>query len=578
MPRLLIFTVLLSLLTSSAAWSQPVAVTDLANFSPAAGLYQRVLGSDGNGANGVPVAAGFDLDRDGLPDYALAAMTASPDGRVFAGEIYLVFGNHQASGEIDTAEYDPRVLEIWGDQQQETIGSEVWMADLTGDGYGELIICRQNHDPGSRIGAGAVTLIGASQTLRTMAEAGQVLDLRSPPPNIPILNIYGATSYSRLCIWTREGDVTGDGIADLAIGADREASNGDANAGAVYLLRGGDWLNSADDIDLADFGTVAPGNLARFKPRPGSSNFHLGATVFVADLDGNGRGEVLAAAALNRAGAALPPAGGTGSGAGGEVDGTLFIAWDDNFSGDWMPAPDFVIDAGPGSYTLINGAADNEYFGEELLGGLDFDNDGTRDLFVGDLTADGYGSIFRVNAGTAHVIYNAASLKGLEFDLEPDVENEPGPPEGFAMATFVGPIANAIAADTALQGDFNADGIADLAFSSPHDAPAGRENAGTIHIALGKTGKWPALSDLSKDNGNYPDPADVQIYEIWGAKVQDVLCYSAAPGDITGDGRPDIVTNEMKGDGSIKNDVGNLLVIDSLILFNGQTIHRDGFE
>ena len=563
-----------ALLTNAPAFAQPVGTTDLADFEPTDGLYLRVLGSVGEGSYGVPLGGGYDMDMDGINDTAFAAMLADPLGRNNAGEVFLVFGDNTVAGEIDTAAAHPRVLRILGDQIQENAGSEVWMADVSGDGYGELIICRQNHSHAGRIGSGALTLISASPVLRTMAANGTALDLRSPPGNVPIVTIYGAMQTSRFCMWPRNGDVTGDGIDDLLVGADREASDGVGDAGAVYLFRGGAYLEATHTIDLQDLGTASPGNIARVRPRalvpPGDAeDYHFGATVQLADLDGNGKAEVLAAAALNRAGAALAPQGGTGNGSGGTADGTLFIAWDDNFGGNWTPAPDFVIDAGPGGYTIIDGANANEEFGEELLGGLDYDDNGEPDLFVGDLTADGWGAVSRSNAGLAHVIYDAGTLKNLEFDLDT-------PPEGFAMATFVGPVAGAIAADTALHGDFNADGIADLAFSSPHDNPEGRSNAGTLHVVLGKSGRWPELSDLAPLN--YPAPEDVQIHEIYGAKVQDVLCYSGAAGDISGDGVTDIIINEMKGDGSSAQDVGNLLLIDSRILFHGQGIHADSFE
>jgi len=564
------------------ATAQPVGTTDLADFAPSGGLYLRVLGSVGQGAWGVPLGAGFDMDKDGVNDAAFAAMRASPLGRDNAGEVFLVFGDNTIAGEIDTAGNDPRVLRILGDQVQENAGSEVWMADVTGDGFGELIICRQNYSPDeTRIGAGALTLISAAPALRTMAMSGTALDLRSPPGNVPIVTIYGAMATSRFCIWPRNGDVTGDGIDDLLVGADREMSDGVSDAGAVYLFRGGAYLESTHTIDLQDLATASPGNVARVRPRAlvddaNTADYHFGATVYLADLDGNGTAEVLAAAALNRAGAALVPLGGSGNSSGGTEDGTLFIAWDDNFSGDWTPAPDFVIDAGPGGYTIIDGADDNEEFGEELLGGLDYDDDGEPDLFVGDLTANGWGGVTRSNAGLAHVIYDAGSLKGLEFDLEPDAMGEIGPPVGFAMATFVGPLPGAIAADTALHGDFNADGIADVAFASPHDNPAGRTNAGTLHVVLGQSGRWPDLSDLN--HADYPSSEDVRIHEIYGAKLADVLCYSGAAGDVSGDGITDIIINEMLGDGSSAQDIGNLLLIDSKILFRGQTILSDSFE
>ena len=591
MPIRITHLLILLLIMPVLLQAQPTGMTSLSDFTPQDGLYRRVLGSVGEGYSGVPVAGGFDMDKDGKYDYAIAAMRASPQDRYRAGQIFLVFGDNTATGIVDTALNDPRVLEIHGDQRQESAGSEIWMGDVTGNGYGDLIICRQNHSPDeTRIGAGALTLIPATEALRTMAENGEVLDLRSPPEGLAILNIYGAGAYSRLCIWARSGDVTGDGVQDLAIGADREQKGDDEDTGAVYLVRGGSWLETAEDLDLAEFGTIAAGKLARVTPRTMGSDtdtedYHFGATLQLADLDGNGKADLMAAAAINRSGATLAPypSGGNTHGSGGTENGTLYIAWDDNFSGSWIPAPDFVVGSGIGSWSTINGGSNsaenpgpaNDAFGEEILGGLDYDNDGTRDLFVGDLTADGYGAISRNTAGLGHVIYDAAALKGREIELD-------SPPQGFAMASFLGPIVDAIAGDTALHGDFNDDGIADLAFSSPMDAPFGVTNAGTLHILLGKNGKWPVFSDLL--HANYPSSDAVQIHEIYGDSGEggggggDVLCYSAASGDMTNDGVIDLIVNEMQGDGSASVDAGNLLIIDSRVLFKGQEIFNNGFE
>jgi hypothetical protein len=595
MPIRIALSILLLLSLTFTLEAQPVGTTELANITPSDGLYLRLLGSVGEGNSGVPVAGGFDMDKDGKNDYAMAAMKASPQGRSRAGQIFLVFGDNTTTGIVDTALDDPRVLEIHGAQVQENAGSEIWMADVTGNGYGDLIICRQNYSPDeNRIGAGALTLIFADEAFRTMAAEGAILDLQDPPDNISILNIVGPHAYSRLCIWARNGDVTGDGTDDFAVGADREKIGEDEDTGAVYLFRGGPWLESSEDIDLANFGNVAVGNIARIKPRKitgdsDTKHYHFGATLQLADLDGNNKAEVIAAAALNRSGASLAPIGGAehspgGPGSGGTANGTLYIAWDDNFGGDWIPAPDFVIGAGNGAHTIINGGSNsagnpgpqNVSFGEEILGGLDYDSNGAIDLFVGDLAANGYANISRSFAGLAHVIYDAdVSLKNKEIDLDT-------PPEGFSMATFLGPKSGAIAGDTALHADFNDDGIADLAFSSPMDSPLGVTNAGTLHILLGKTGKWPVFSDLQPDN--FPLSANVQIHEIYGGSGLggsgggDVLCYSAASGDMNNDGVIDLIVNEMQGDGSSSEDAGNLLIIDSRKIFGEKALFKDGFE
>ena len=412
--------------------------------------------------------------------------------------------------------------------------------------------------------------------MRDRAAAGQPVDLRMPAPELSVTTLLGAQAGERLGIWVRTGDVTGDGIADLVIGADRRDEGGVADAGTAYVIRGGAHLDGGGQIDLAGFGTTALiGDIARIRPPDGSSDYHFGATVQMADLDGNGRAEVLAAAALNRAGASLAPLGGSGNGSGGAPDGTVYIAWDDNFTGDWLPPPDFVVGEGPGSATIINGASDNTTFGEEMLGGLDYDNDGAPDLFVGDLTANGWAGISRSFAGTGHVIYDIETFKGASFDLQT-------PPPNIEMATFLGPIGGAIAGDTALHGDFDGDGRDDLAFSSPHDNPLGRTNAGTLHVLLGRDGRWPGFSDLAP--GAYPGADEVAIHEIYGANgdasgnVGDTLAYSAASGDLNDDGVADLIINEMTGDGLAPNtvDVGNLLLIDGAATL--ARIFADGFE
>ena len=80
-------------------------------------------------------------------------------------------------------------------------------------------------------------------------------------------------------------------------------------------------------------------------------------------------------------------------------------------------------------------------------------------------------------------------------------------------------------------------------------------------------------------------PSVVRIAEIHGAQGTDgtddgdTLGYSAAAGDIDEDGRTDLITNEMVGNGIQPNttDVGNLIVIDGPAIA-GVSIFSDGFE
>ncbi|HYD50905.1 MAG TPA: VCBS repeat-containing protein, partial [Terriglobales bacterium] len=291
-----------------------------------------------------------------------------------------------------------------------------------------------------------------------------------------------------------------------------------------------------------------------------------GATCQAADLDNDGRQEVLIAAALNRAGGVLAPfnAGGSSDGVGGTAHGSLYIVWDDNFpAGRW---PDtFVLRVGSAGlvHSTIDGGQRNAKFGEEILGGLDYDADGRADLFVGDLTTDLSPGGTQPDSGAGYVFYDASQLKGQTFSLD-------APPGALRLSVMFGEIRGAITGDTAIDGDFDGDGIADLAVGSPHAAPLDRQDAGVLHVFFGKPGGWPAVIDVSRLD---QIPA-LRSTEVLGARGWvpgndgDVLGYSIAAGDVNGDGRSDIVINEMEGDGLAAKtiDVGNLLVLDGALV------------
>jgi hypothetical protein len=219
------------------------------------------------------------------------------------------------------------------------------------------------------------------------------------------------------------------------------------------------------------------------------------------------------------------------------------------------------MDAAPGDTSEIRGALlPNISFGEEMLGGLDYDDDGNLDLFIGDIVGDASPDRTRPQSGSGHVFYNAASLRGAPaFTLD-------APPPGLVMTTFIGPDPGDIASDTALQGDFDDDGFPDLAFSSPHGSPYGRSDAGKIHIIHGQSGPWPTTVDLRW--GEQPDASEVRISEVQGVKSRDVLCYSADAGDHDGDGIDDLIVNEMLGDGLSPGtaNVGNLIVVSGTLI------------
>ncbi len=593
--QLLAFVAPLIWACSAFAGSQPVNVQvfDLADLNLSVDPVTRVLGLDDNtgigggiGSFGVPVAGGVDFDGDGLNDAAIAHMLASPLGRNRAGQVSVLFGDGTIGGEVDLELSNPDVLTIIGAGNLGTFemaGSEIWAGDVTNDGIGDLLVCRQNYSvdesPNPRYGAGALTIIVGSPQLRTLAASGTTIDLANPPTSIEVFTIVGPHAHSRLGIWTRVGDIDNDGSLDIVVGADQESSGAVIRHGAVYVIRGGSHLNTTTLVDLADFGSTSlAGNIARIEPPFGSAGYHVGGTVQVGDLDNNGRDDVMIAATLNRAGASIGPFGpnfSTTRASGGPPGGRgeVYIVWDDAFpAAPWPAGLNYDLSTTP-DVTQIIGGTSNDSFGEELLGGLDYSGDGLAEFFVGDLVGDANGLN---NLGLGFVFYNAALLKGLSFDVD-------NPPNGIELSRLYGPVAGAIGSDTAAHGDFNGDGIADLMVGSPHDNPQDRFHAGAMHILFGQLGGWPAEIDTAV--GEIPAGiAHVTLIEgalgqMPGGDSGDTLCYSAAAGDLDGDGKIDILANEMQGNGASPDavDSGNLLIISGAFISPPTVIRNVAF-
>ena len=532
---------------------------------PSADRYSRYQGAFGNGRFGIPVCGGHDCDGDGLVDSAFASINASVANRANAGIVTLVWGADSGFGEtLDTLSLSDRTLRIGGAQTLEVCGSEIWMDDVDGDGVGDLIIGRQNFSPNAtRRGAGALTILFGGPELRALAREGSMLDLAGPPASVQLLDIFGSSAYDRLGIWMRTGDVDGDGIADIVVGADEADAPRSINAGEVYVIRGGPHLHETTIVDLVDYPPAALGeHVTLITPPDRFPNGHFGATVQLGDLDGNGRAELVASAALDRAGAAVRLVGapaGTGVGTGGIGRGSTFILWDSWFAPDqWVSGRVIAIDGVEPEISRITGGLRNAHLGEELLAGADFDGNGQPDLFLGDLRGQGPNG---ASAGTGYVFFDAATIRSRGFNVDEM-------PRDVRCTIIQGVSAGALSADAAAWGDLDGDRFDDLVITSPHENPSFRASAGSLHAIYGQATGWPAEIDLAANR--LPDSVRI-VHMIGalggnGADAGDTLGYSIAVADMNTDGMDDIITNEMQGNGAQSLDVGNL------VLYSGRAL------
>jgi hypothetical protein len=489
-------------------------VIDLSSLNAVQGYL--IQGDDVGDTAGFSVSGAGDVNGDGIDDVIVGARWGD-DGGNDAGEAYVVYGVAGSDrGTVDLtglAASDGFIIQ--GDAAGDQAGYSISSAgDVNGDGIDDLIVGAPFGDDSGYNAGEAYVIYGVEGSDRG------TVDLTGLAASDGFAIQGDTTSDTLGRSVSSAGDVNGDGIDDLIVGAS-SGDDGGADAGEAYVIYGvaGNTRGMVDLTDLsASTGFVIQGDAAG--DRAGVSVSSAG------DVNGDGIDDLIVGAYRGDNGGGDAGEAYVVYGVAGTTRGTVDLS-------SLFPSDGFVI----------QGDAAADYTGFRVSSAGDVNGDGIDDLIVGARGGDDGGT----SAGEAYVIYGVAGNTRGTVDL-----TNLSASDGFVIQGDAAEDAAGFSVSSA--GDVNGDGIDDVIIGAPFGDDGG-SNSGEAYVIYGVAGTSRGtidLTNLSASDG----------FVVQGDAAGDRAGVSvSSAGDVNGDGIDDLIVGAYRGDNGGGTTAGEAYII-----------------